>query len=261
VADTTELLWSRIAVLSARSGKYYAMLDRSAWGEPGEFLFNIKNLTEFTGRLVSGDVPDKSQNKTIRIGFYHPLFTGAVAKNAVVEVIPNISKICDVDYIAIGTGVDSLIVAPFCFDQEPPVNPCEAFSCPDDAFVWAWGPAGYTDSRDDFTFFDATIDNPNPGVNQFPADFELYGYTGDRSLPLNNRGMKVRWTPGAFILDFQPCPSPPSSGGPSGDPATIPYCCWLLWALQGLYGDEIKALINRLDPDLMEICKKVWAGE
>jgi hypothetical protein len=255
-----ELLWSRIATYSAITGKRYAAMSRTAWGERTVTPFMGTNDVDFKGWIVGENYKyDPSQDNLVTIGFFHPLFAGVVGRGAIVEVIDNFSDLAPCKYIAVGCGMERLVAGPRCIDAVPTLNPCDPIVC-EGGYEWIWGSAFPPGDPMGMSFWDI-FGGGIPGVNQFPSDFRLLGYEGQRQLPLTNRGMIVDWIPGqsAFMLDFQPCPCIQSSdSGLHGPEDGTHFCCWLLWAVRGELGDYLEQLYT--EEEVMELCADYWAG-
>ncbi len=257
-----ERLWARIATYSAETGKKFVIMDRTAWGERTAVPFRGDNEVDFMGRLVAGKAPEETDDNLVKVGFFHPLFAGAVTPGAVVEVIDNHSQYAPFRYYAKGTGIRRFIAAPACYQYtEPPENPCEIAECVHPV-IWAWGNAGDPSDPDTMMTYWDVEGGGLPARFQLPSDFLLRDYTGPNELPLPYRGMIVDWNPGrsAFMLDFQMCHQAPRSNGSLEGPSDGTHvCCYIYWALQGLFGDALQEFYESSDY-FLQLCEDYWNG-
>lgn len=255
-----EILWDRVAQVSRKTMRKYAVLTRGAWGERTiRPISNENNTHQFTGRIF--DPLTGVQGEEHVIGFYHPLFTGYIGKHGVVEVVDSQVQELDIRYIARGRGALSISAMASCLGELVQDHPCH-WDCPSETYVWGGNPntteLGTPESTAIYDFDTMTHDM---GPNEVPAYLSLPGYSGTPARPAIDRPLWLTWSPNlsAFQPAFQLCGQPPCSGGGDTD-LRAHECCDLVRSWEDQYGPDWCAVIKQMIEDGEIIPSVVFDG-
>jgi hypothetical protein len=234
----------RLAGISAESGRRFAVLSRTAWGERPLQPFRSTNSIPFKGRIIGDSISKAApSDEEVVIRFHHPIFSGVALADSYVEVVANNSKANvspgttkdDANWYARGSGFTALNALAVCPDAYSWMHdPCASdftLDCPD--AYWIYGPPGSRRSDPEaYTLHDIRALGGEVPKRHLPAVYSLLGYVGPRRLPDPNRFLVVmRWDAASacFRPSFQSC----RVGAPPLDP-----CCWLIRFFDYIYPDS-----------------------